>query len=243
MNKLPQTRHNEDRLRRAESWLERSRKTGADAEQADSSEDKAALVCEQFIFLWISFNAAYGRELLDNNNGYRNPKETGKFNAGKFNAFLKEIIKLDTDGEIESILWNTYSGPVRVLLDNRYVFGPFWDWVRGVPSREGWEKRFTRSKSSANRALGRRNVQRVLKEVFSRLYELRNQIFHGGVTIASGWGQSQIMDGSRIMASLIPKILEIMRADIEENPNSERWGKVAYPRINKSQDVYVGASE
>ena len=238
LNKLPQTRHNEDRLRRAESWLERSRKVGANAEQADSSEDKAALVCEQFIFLWISFNAAYGHELLDNNNDYRNPTETTKFNT-----FLKKIIELDTGGEIESILWSTYSGPVRVLLDNQYVFGPFWDWVRGVPDTEDWEERFIRSKSSANRALGRRNVQRVLKEVFSRLYELRNQIFHGGVTIASGWGKSQIMDGSRIMASLIPKILEVMRADIEENPNSELWGKVAYPRINKSQDVYVGASE
>ena len=41
------------------------------------------------------------------------------------------------------------------------------------------------------------------------------------------------------MASLTPKILEIMRADIEENPHSEIWGKVAYPRINKSRDVYV----
>ena len=78
-----------------------------------------------------------------------------------------------------------------------------------------------------------------LRKFFNRLYELRNQIFHGGVTIASGWGQSQIRDGSRIMANLIPQILEIMREDIEENPDSDIWGKVAYPRINKSQDAYV----
>ena len=231
---LPQTRHNEDRIRRAASWLERSRKVGSDAEQAKSPEDKAALTCEQFIFLWISFNAAYGHEPLDNNNDYGNPTETAKFNN-----FLKKILKRDSSGEIETILWSTYSGPVRVLLDNQYVYGPFWDWVRGVPNTEDWEQRFIKSKSSANRALGRRNVQRVLKEVFNRLYELRNQIFHGGVTIASGWGQSQIRDGSRIMANLIPQILEIMREDIEENPDSDIWGKVAYPRINKSQDAYV----
>ena len=38
--------------------------------------------------------------------------------------------------------------------------------------------------------------------------------------------------GSRIMAALVPAILDIMQADIGQNPDSELWGKVAYPRIN-----------
>lgn len=235
---VPQTQHNKDRLRRAESWFERSRKAGSDADQATSQEDTTAFLSEQFIFLWISFNAAYGQELFVDHNDSPNPVE-----KKKFNDFLGKILARDSRGEIETILWNTYSGPVRILLDNQYVFGPFWNWVRGEPDTEDWEQRFMRSKSSANRALGRRNVQRVLREVFSRLYELRNQIFHGGVTIASGWGQSQIRDGSQIMASLIPTILEIMRADIEDNPGSELWGKVAYPRINIAPDVYTPPKE
>ena len=41
----PQRQHNEDRMRRADAWLERSRQKG--------TKD-----IERFIFLWIVFNAA-----------------------------------------------------------------------------------------------------------------------------------------------------------------------------------------
>ena len=65
---------------------------------------------------------------------------------------------------------------------------------------------------------------------------MRNQIFHGGATFATGWGPAQVRDGSRIMASLVPVIVDIMEADIESNPDSGTWGKVAYPRINESPE-------
>ena len=48
-----QARHNNDRMRRAESWYKHSL-------DAKSDDDK-------FIFLWVAFNAAYGRALLDPN--------------------------------------------------------------------------------------------------------------------------------------------------------------------------------
>ena len=61
---LPQSAHNADRIRRARSWLERSEKSASDLKKAKSEEEKAGLHCEQFIFLWIAFNAAYGFELI-----------------------------------------------------------------------------------------------------------------------------------------------------------------------------------
>ena len=39
-------------------------------------------------------------------------------------------------------------------------------------------------------------------------------------------------DPRRQPASLVPAILDIMQADIDRNPDSEFWGRVAYPRIN-----------
>ena len=77
--------HNEDRIRRAESWLRRSRVAEVNRQQAVTDEDKAAFDCEQFIFLWISFNAAYGRELLDYDRDEDNPTE-----SRKFREFLKK---------------------------------------------------------------------------------------------------------------------------------------------------------
>ena len=65
-------------------------------------------------------------------------------------------------------------------------------------------------------------------QVFLRLYTLRNQVFHGGATYGTGRGRKQIKHGSFIMANLVPVILDIMEADIYENPSSEVWGEVAY---------------
>lgn len=218
-------------MRRAASWLERSERAAFERESARTDEERAGLDCERFIFLWIAFNAAYGYSLIDENVDDDDPRE-----REKFSRFLKEVLSRDDKRAIDAILWETYSGPIRVLLDNQYVFGPFWEWVRGSPKGRDWRGQFRRSKSSVHNALKRHHVLGVLREVFNRLYVLRNQIFHGGATFASGWGRGQVRDGSRIMASLVPVILEIMRTDIENNPDSEVWGKVAYPRINENPE-------
>ena len=224
---LSQGRHNEARMRRADSWLDRSERAACDRERARTREEGIGLDCERFIFLWIAFNSAYGRELIDDDD----PKE-----SERFSEFLREVLRQDQKNTIKTILWDTYSGPIRVLLNNQYVYGPFWDWVRGSERGRNWRKRFERDRWAANGKLANSDVHGVLVAVFRRLYVLRNQIFHGGATFASGWGQEQVRDGSRIMAALVPRILEIMRADIEKNPESAVWGKVAYPRINEAPE-------
>ena len=70
----------------------------------------------------------------------------------------------------------------------------------------------------------------VVLKVSVALLHLRTS-FHGGATYATGWGQDQVRDGSSIMASIVPAIIAVMRADIERNPDSDVWGKVAYPRV------------
>ena len=228
---VPQKQHNEDRMRRARSWLGRSKKV-AERYHNLSDEAKAARDCEQFIFLWVAFNAAYGQELLNKDQGNESPTQTTQFND-----FLSKIIARDTAGTIKTILWNTYTGPVRELLKNFYVYGHFWKWVR--EGGEDWKHRFDKSKRAAFNALGKDDVKRALNEVFSRLYVLRNQLFHGGATHASGWGRSQVRDGSRIMAELVPAILDIMAADMEKNPDSDIWGPVAFPRISEEPDAGI----
>ena len=87
-------------------------------------------------------------------------------------------------------------------------------------------------KRKVNRAPVNKDTFNILTRVFDRLYTLRNQIFHGGATWPAGFGRAQIRDGSRIMASLVPAVLAIMRADIERDPDTAVWGTVAYPRVN-----------
>lgn len=209
--RIPQRRHNEDRLRRADSWLRRSEAAGDDT--------------EEFVFLWVAFNAAYGRETIPSDSDLQ-PTE-----REKFEEFLRAVLALDYDNTLEEILWSTYSGPIRVLLENRYVFKPFWDAVRDPESGGDWESRFSVSNAAVLGALGAKNAHHVLRVVFMRLYTLRNQIVHGGATFGTGWGQRQVKDGCKIMASLVPAILKIMRTDIEKNPDSGVWGRVLYPRV------------
>lgn len=204
-------------MRRAHAWLERSRQAGTEE-------------IDRFVFLWIAFNAAYGNEAALRD--FVERPEARQSEAHQFKRFLLAIVRNDKDGTIYNIVWQQYSGPIRVLLDNRYVFGPFWSSVWDLDRDGSWERKFERDKREVNQALVNRDTFNILTRVFDRLYTLRNQIFHGGATWPAGFGRTQIRDGSRIMASLVPAILDIMQGDIERNPDSELWGMVAYPRIN-----------
>ncbi len=208
---VPQRQHNEDRMRRAESWRQRS--------------EDAASETDRFIFLWIAFNAAYGFEMPASDADGRSGEQY------KFNRYCREIVNRDERKALHRILWHTYSGPIRILLDNPYVYEPFWKSVQGMAQAKPWNKQLNAENKRAFRSLANGDTAGVLRVVLSRLYTLRNQIFHGGATYATGLGQAQVRDGSRIMESVVPAILEIMRREIAANPDSEVWGRVSYPRV------------
>ncbi len=212
--------HNLDRIRRARSWLDKSNQTN--------------IPHEKFIFLWIAFNAAYGAETIGAYTGNTSDVHVGE--STRFKKFLSEIVRRDKRGEIADIVWNTFSGPIRILLKNKYVFRPFWEFVQDTKTDAEWRHAFRNYNRRVESALRKNNIDKVLIEIFYRLYTLRNQIFHGGTTFAESWGQSQLRDGSRIMASLVPVILNIMQADIDNDPESNTWGMVAYPRFREQRE-------
>ncbi len=213
-SEISQSEHNETRMRRAWSWLHLSEKS--------KSHD------EKFIFLWIAFNSAYGTELPDRSD------DDGVTERDRFADFVNKIVERDHVRSIKKTLWDTFSGPVRVLLNNEFVFGPFWKWVGERPQGKAWESKFKERNRRVFETLGADNVPGVLEEVLERLYQLRNQIIHGGTTFAVGKGRDQIEDGSRIMEALMPEILKIMQADIEKDRDSEVWGRLNYPRVGDS---------
>ena len=105
----PQRQHNEDRMRRAYAWIERSRQEGTEN-------------IERFMFLWIAFNAAYGNEAALRE--FVEGEEGRESESHRFRAFLGNIVKKDGSGVLERIVWDEFSGPIRILLLNRYVFRP-----------------------------------------------------------------------------------------------------------------------
>lgn len=123
---------------------------------------------------------------------------------------------------------------IRGLMKNEFIYEPYWDCVRAKSRFDAGK--FAEENGGVERAItpGSLDPRQALPRIFRRLYTLRNQIVHGGVTVRNGWGRKQLRDGSRIMEKVIPAVLNIMKRDIANEPSSERWGHLRYPRHNSS---------
>ena len=194
------------RIHRALSWLQR-------AEQAQDVDGK-------FIFLWIAFNAAYAQEMDDSERA--SDKAT-------FTAFLQKLCDLDAQKLINDLIWKEFSSSLRMLLDNPYVFHPFWEYQRGRIDETEWKSRFTSAKKAAHMALASGNTPTALSIVFGRLYTLRNQLIHGGATWGGRVNRDQLRDCTQFLGKLVPTIVMLMM----DNPNV-LWGEAIYPVVHQA---------
>lgn len=190
------------RLHRAISWL-----AGAEAHPDDLDA--------QFVFLWITFNAAYAQEL-----GVESTERT------RLLSFLSRIVDADQKGRLYKALFEKFSGPLRTLIDNKFVFEPFWKALREHDSSERWKEQFVASKQSALAAISSSNTLQVLNVVFDRLYVLRNQLVHGGATWSSSVNRSQLRDGVAMLRTLVPIIIDLML----DHPELD-FGDINYPVV------------
>jgi hypothetical protein len=195
------------RVHRALSWLDRAERCGDDLDA-------------RFIFLWIAFNAAYANEIVDRD---RAPEQR------VFEHFLQKLVDLDKDDILYGLIWTEFSTSIRLLLDNRFVFQPFWDFHNGKSIEEEWQADFSKAKVAANRALAEHRTTAVLSTVLSRMYTLRNQLIHGGATWNSRVNRSQLRDCTAVLGKLVPFIIQLMM----DNPNT-LWGDACYPVVESN---------
>ena len=194
------------RIHRSLSWLKR-------AEQADDLDGR-------FIFLWIAFNAAYAQEIGDDH--YLSEQAT-------FKGFLEKLCGLDRNKKIDVLVWKEFSGPVRTLLDNPYVFEVFWQYQRGKITEAEWKERFAAGKKAAQLALTSGNTPVLLGVMFNRIYTLRNQLIHGGATWEGAVNREQVRDCVKLLSRLVPVIIELMM----DNPGT-LWGDAVYPVVGQN---------
>lgn len=192
------------RIHRALSWVER-------AEREPNDDPDAA-----FIFYWIAFNATYAQ--------YR-PRSLESTERAHFADFFDTILTIDSGQLIYDAIWERFSGSIRVLLDNKFVFQPFWNHYAGR-GYENWEHAFDNSKRRVREALAARDTSVILSTLFDRLYVLRIQLMHGGASWRSWVNRDQVRDGARILAFLVPLFIGLMmsRPDID-------WGPPDYPVV------------
>ena len=192
------------RVHRALSWLRR-------AEQETQDHDA------RFIFLWVAFNAAYANQV---------PDRQSSSERSLFQGFLGRLIDSDSEHLLYELVWDRFSGAIRLLIDNQFVFQPFWDFHNDLLSEDEWKSAFSKSKAAARKALGSMDTRKVMGVMFDRLYTLRNQLLHGGATGNSTINRSQISQGAEIMGQVVPIVIHLMMNDHER-----LWGEACYPVV------------
>jgi len=97
-----------------------------------------------------------------------------------FNDVINRLFDLDQQSRLHNLVWAEFTQSIRVLLDNQYVFQPYWDYANGKLTEKQWIGKFDNARKIASKALGKGNSPAVLSISLSRLYTLRNQLMHGG---------------------------------------------------------------
>lgn len=175
------------RVHRALSWLGRAER---EADDADT----------RFILLWIGFNAAYAGDV----------QRAMESERDHFREFFATLLGFDTGKRLYDAIWRRFPHEIRLLLDNRYVFAPFWQHHNGAPGADDWEAKFERSRRAIGAALTRQDTATVLSILFDRLYVLRNQLVHGGATWNSDVNRAQVRDGAALLGTLLPVFVDLM---------------------------------
>jgi hypothetical protein len=165
----------------------------------------------QFITAWVSLNAC----CLTSEN---------LSEEMDFLPLIQRVVALDKEQAIYNMLWHEYSGPVKALIKNPYVYAPFWAAQRG--QCDDWKTQFERSSVEALNYLSRKRIAELLSLTLDRLNVLHNQVLCGGATYQSRVNREQVETGVQLLMSLLPVMLEIMLV----NPDEE-WGELAYPIV------------
>ena len=206
------------RIERAESWVVRAQN---ELERKPPDYDAA------FVFFWIAFNAAYAHETLDS------PRISTK---ERYAQFFSKLLRLDRKGEIRAAILSNRSEIFEHLIDNQYIYLPFWRAEAEPSARINWSDGFKQSKADFVDALGKENTegtQTALSILFERLYDLRNQLMHGGARHRSGNNRRQVEPGAKMMALFVPILVKLMKA----NPAKKGiWGKLDYPPIHDKDE-------
>jgi hypothetical protein len=197
------------RVHRALSWVQRAEKEVA----TEGVQDADAA----FLFYWIAFNATYAVPTA---------ADDSISERSLFERFFVRVLSRDQSAALYDALWSRYSGPIRTLLANQFVYQQFWNHQRGIPGNESWKERFDRANRRAWQSMREQRTDKFLSLLFSRLYVLRNQLVHGGATWNGERNRAQVRDGALILAVVVPMLVDLMM----DHPGLD-WGTPAFPVV------------
>ncbi len=138
--------------------------------------------------------------------------------------FFDRVLEADAGKRLHQLLFQRFSGPIRTLIENRFVFEPFWRALREHDSSDRWEQSFSAAKRVATMAVMSGDTATLLSVVMDRLYVLRNQLVHGGATFGSKVNRQHVADGVALLGDIVPLVLSLML-----DAHTLDYGAIEYP--------------
>jgi hypothetical protein len=202
--------------RERSSWAEQTRVRFHRAlKWAKRAEEDAGDADAEFIFLWISFNAAYARVIEERNSTNE---------RGRYEDFLRLLVVADRKKKLSTLLFSSFADSLTRLIANQYVLWEFWQQQLYPENQCDWELELSKSIRRSEKAVREQDIHTYLMIVLSRVHVLRNQIMHGAATYGGGTNREQVQDATHFMRQFVPTMLDIMLSDPDQD-----WGDVMYP--------------
>lgn len=189
----------EIRCHRANSWITRAR----DLPVSDLDG--------KFIFYWIAVNALYGQPK------YLERSENRTNDLADLQTFLNSVIPRDVQGRISNALKSVEDEIVQ-LLRERYLCKSCWiHWQnRGLLTRLEREQDSCRHRDTGTN----------LNRVFSRLYVLRNQLFHGCSSERGSKNRDMLKRAVKVLETFAPALQELAK---ETGKSLQILKTISYP--------------
>jgi len=203
------------RIKRIENWIDH-------VDLIDDSDDHI-----KFLFYWIAYEAAYKLE------EWENPTEEYKLRC-RFHEKISECKYAKRN--LQCVLKDVKREADK-LLKMRQASRHFWYKKEGWDDDpKVWERKFETAVQEDCRFLEQaafdgRSLVPTLNALFESLSVVRNQIVHGGNSGEDSHGRNQVIWGTKILQSIIPKFLDC----IQENKAVD-WGEPPFPRVGDVRD-------
>ena len=155
----------------------------------------------RFIFYWIAFNSLYwqrdGRDIED------------------WKTFLTRIAQLAEDQLTASL--DDLKEQTGCLVESEFLYEEYWE----VGFTDNLTDQISRESKNNRRSP---SLSGYLHNLFSRLYLLRNQVFHGSSKDGSGANRGTIEPAVAVLAALVPIFRDVVASHTDED-----WGLIPFP--------------
>jgi len=192
----------DSRCFRAESWMNKL---------LDSNEED---LDAKFIFCWIAFNALYGQPK------YLSHREGSEWSD--IDKFLSCLTALDTVGQIKTTCnSDSLRGSISDLTTDHYLNDGCW---------VGWYERDVDELSLREKhAYPYKRKGSDLAKLFSQIYVLRKQLFHGCSANKGSKNREALKRSVRVLSDLIPIFIKFVRANANDEHLKALLKDLPYP--------------